>query len=85
MRYHGLPRSIVSDRDHLFMKQFWKQLLMFLDIKPKMSPQYHPQTNGQSKRTNQTMKQVFRMLAAVKPGFVGVGVECDQQRVYCER
>ena len=68
VRYHGLPRSIISDRDHLFMSQFWKQLLMFLDIKPRMSSPYHPQTNGQSERTNQTMKQVFRTLAAVKPG-----------------
>ena len=82
VRYHGLPGSIISNRDYRFMSEFWKQLLMFLDIKPRMYSPYHPQTNGQSERTNQTMKQVFRTLAAVKPGapwidLFGVGGDCD--------
>ena len=64
VRLHGLPRSIVSDRDSVFTSQFWRAICQALAIKHRMSSPFHPQTNGQAERTNQTMKQVLRTLAA---------------------
>ena len=64
VRYHGLPRSIVSDRDTAFTSRFWKALCHRFDIRQRMSSPFYPQTNGQAERTNQTMKQVLRTLAA---------------------
>ena len=55
VRYHGFPKSIASDRDPLFMSVFRKELLSFLNIQPIRSSPYHPQTNSQAERTNQTM------------------------------
>jgi hypothetical protein len=67
VRYHGMPRSIVSDGDKLFMSMFWTELMKFLDVQLRRSSPYHPQTNGQAERTNQTLKQVFRTLLLEKP------------------
>ena len=62
VRYHGLPRSIISDSGPVFVSQFWTKLMLFLDIDARMSSPYHPQANGQAERTNQTLKQVLRTL-----------------------
>jgi hypothetical protein len=67
VRYHGMPSSIVSDRDKLFMSLFWTELMKFLDVHLRRSSPYHPQTNGQAERTNQTLKQVFRTLLLERP------------------
>ena len=64
VRLHGLPSSIVSDRDSVFTSSFWRALCFRLDIKRRLSTPFHPSTNGQAERTNQTMKQVLRILAA---------------------
>ena len=62
VRYHGLPRSIISDRGPVFVSQFWTVLMNSLDIDTRRSSPYHPQANGQAERTNQTLKQVLRTL-----------------------
>ena len=62
VRYHGLPRSIISDRGPVFVSEFWTELMKFLDIDARRSSPYHPQANGQAERTNQTLKQVLRTL-----------------------
>ena len=64
VKYHGLPRSIISDRDSKLMSHFWQALCRRLDIKMRSSSAFRPQTNGQAERANQTMKQVFRTLIA---------------------
>jgi len=51
MRLHGVPSSIVSDRDPRFTFQFWQTLQEALGTKLTMSSAYHPQTDGQSERT----------------------------------
>ena len=53
---NGLPLTIVSDRDKLFMSQFWKVLNTLCGVKLQMSTSYHPQTDGTSKQTNKTNK-----------------------------
>ena len=58
LRYHGLPRSIISDRRPMFVSEFWTELMKFLDIDARRPSPYHPHANGQAERTNQTLKQV---------------------------
>nr|GEX03915.1 reverse transcriptase domain-containing protein [Tanacetum cinerariifolium] len=57
---HGVPVSIISDRDSLFTLRFWKTLQEAMGTQLNMSTAYHPQTDGQSKRTIQTMEDMLR-------------------------
>lgn len=59
-KHHGLPDSIVSDRGSVFVSQFWSHVCKSLRIKRGLSTSYHPQTDGQSERTNQILEQYFR-------------------------
>ncbi|GKA33865.1 putative reverse transcriptase domain-containing protein [Tanacetum coccineum] len=55
---HGVPVSIISDRDNKFTSHFWKSLNEALGTQLDMSTAYHPQTDGQSERTIQTLKDI---------------------------
>ncbi|GJR45534.1 putative reverse transcriptase domain-containing protein [Tanacetum coccineum] len=57
---HGVRASIISDRDSKFTSYFWKSLNKALGSKLDMSTAYHPQTNGQSERTIQTLEEMLR-------------------------
>jgi hypothetical protein len=59
-RLHGLPRDIVSDRDSRFTSDVWQVFLAKLGIKPRMSTAFHPQTDGQTERLNQTIEAYLR-------------------------
>ena len=61
VKYHGLPRSIISDRDTRFMSVFWEQLCSRLNIRLRHSSAFHPRTNGQTERMNGTTKQLLRV------------------------
>ena len=59
-RHHGLPDDIISDRGPQFISKFWKHLCAMLKVSCKLSSGYHPQTNGKTERTNQTLEQYLR-------------------------
>ena len=60
VRLHGVPVSIVSDRDPRFTSQFWSKFQEALETKLKFSTTFHPQTDGQSERTIQTLEDMLR-------------------------
>ncbi|GKD92923.1 putative reverse transcriptase domain-containing protein, partial [Tanacetum coccineum] len=58
---HGVPISIILDRDDShFISRFWQSLQSALGTQLDMSMAYHPETNGQSKRTIQTQEDMLR-------------------------
>ncbi|GJY88262.1 putative reverse transcriptase domain-containing protein [Tanacetum coccineum] len=57
---HGVPISIISDRDSHFTSRFWRSLQKALGTNLDMSTAYHPQTDGQSERTIQMLKDMLR-------------------------
>jgi hypothetical protein len=57
---HGVPKKIVSDRGTQFTSHFWKRLHESMDTKLNFSSAYHPQTDGQTKRTNQVLEDMLR-------------------------
>ncbi|KAL0405890.1 UNVERIFIED_CONTAM: Transposon Tf2-12 polyprotein [Sesamum latifolium] len=60
VRLHGVPVSIVSDRDPRFTSHFWGSLQRALGTKLHFSTAFHPQTDGQSERTIQTLEDMMR-------------------------
>ena len=59
-KHHGLPTDIVSDRDSWFTSEVWKEFLQLSGIQPRMSTAFHPQTDGQTERLNQTIEAYLR-------------------------
>jgi len=62
-RHHGLPESIVSDRDLRFTSAFWTRLLQLLGTRLLMSTVAHPETDGQTERVNRVLEDVLRSYA----------------------
>nr|GFA30289.1 putative reverse transcriptase domain-containing protein [Tanacetum cinerariifolium] len=60
---HGIPVSIISDRDLRFAPNFWRSLQNALGTRLYMSTAYHPKTDGQSERTIQTLEDMLRACA----------------------
>ena len=60
VRLHGVPISIISDRDPRFTSRFWPKLQEAFGTTLKFSTAYHPQTDGQSERTIQTLEDMLR-------------------------
>ena len=58
---HGMPVSIVSDRDPRFTSKFWKNLQQALGTKMNLSTAFHPWTDRQSERTIQTLEDMLRL------------------------
>ena len=57
---HGVPISIISDRDSRFTSRFWQNFQKELGTRVNLSTAYHPQTDGQSERTIQTLEDMLR-------------------------
>ncbi|GJT56473.1 putative reverse transcriptase domain-containing protein [Tanacetum coccineum] len=72
---HGVPISIILDRDSRFTSRFWQSMQEALGTRLDMSMAYHPQTDGQSERTIQTLKDMLRVYVL---DFEGAEVEEGQ-------
>ena len=59
-RLHGLSREFITDRDRRFTSAFWKGVTELLGTKHVMSSSFHPQTDGQTERVNQTLETYLR-------------------------
>ena len=62
MRFHGMPRTIVSDRNTKFLSYFWKTLWFKLGTKLLFSSTCHPQIDGQTETVNETLSNLLRAI-----------------------
>jgi hypothetical protein len=67
VRLHGIPESIVSDRDPVFTGTVWKDLFKKSGVSLKMSTTFHPQTDGQSESVNKTISMYLRCITGDRP------------------
>jgi transposase InsO family protein len=75
---HGVPKKIISNRGSQFTSQFWEQLHDSLDMKLRFSTAYHPQTDGQTERTDQVLEDMLRACA------IQYGTSWDKSLPYAE-
>jgi len=68
VRLHGVPLSIVSDRDSKFSSKFWDGFQSALGTRVNLSTAFHPQTDGQSEQTIQTLEDMLRACAVEYTG-----------------
>lgn len=60
IRHYGMPVGIVSDRGSVFTSEFWRLVCSAIGAKRKLSTAFHPQTDGQTERQNQTLKHYLQ-------------------------
>lgn len=67
VKLHGIPKSIVSDRDKVFTSSFWQQLFKLQGTTLAMSTTYHPQSDGQSEALNKCVEMYLRCFTFDNP------------------
>uniref|UniRef100_A0A3Q3GAF8 Integrase catalytic domain-containing protein n=1 Tax=Labrus bergylta TaxID=56723 RepID=A0A3Q3GAF8_9LABR len=65
--HHGLPLDIVSDRGPQFTSRFWQAFCSLVGASASLSSGFHPETNGQTEHTNQTLERTLRCLVSSNP------------------
>ncbi|GJU29360.1 putative reverse transcriptase domain-containing protein [Tanacetum coccineum] len=81
---HGVPVSIISDRDGRFTSLFWKALNKALGTRLDMSTAYHPETDGQSERTIQTLEDIYHTIIKAAPFEALYGCKCRSPVCWAE-
>jgi hypothetical protein len=67
VRLHGMPQSIVSDRDPVFTSTFWRELMRLMGAKLHMTTAFHPQSDGQSEAANKVISMYLRCYTGDRP------------------
>jgi hypothetical protein len=67
VKLHGIPTSIVTDIDAIFVSNFWKEFFTSYKIDLKYTAAYYPQTDGQSERVNQCLEMYLRCVVHASP------------------
>jgi len=67
VRLHGVPQSIVSDRDTVFTSTFWRELMRLVGTQLHMTTAFHPQSDGQSESANRVIIMFLRCLTGDRP------------------
>ncbi|GKV48019.1 hypothetical protein SLEP1_g54860 [Rubroshorea leprosula] len=89
VRLHGVPTSIVSDRDPRFTARFWRSFQKAMGTQLKLSTTYHPQIDGQFERTIQVLEDMLRAFIKMAPYEALYGKRCKTpicwEKVGCGR
>jgi hypothetical protein len=67
IKLHGIPSSIVSDRDPVFTSRFWKEMFGLAGVTLQFTSAFHPQADGQSEATNKIVAMYLRCLTGDRP------------------
>jgi hypothetical protein len=68
VRLHGIPQSLVSDRDPVFTSTFWRELMRLMVTKLHMTTAFHPQSDGQTEAANRVIIMYLRCFTGDCPG-----------------
>ena len=66
VRLHGLPATLISDREPQFNNIFWAHTCELLGMDKRMSSAFHPQTDGQTERANRMLEEMLRAYVSLE-------------------
>lgn len=70
-KHHGMPKSLVKDRDPIFIYRFWRELFKLSGTKLRMTSAYHLQSDGQTEVLNHVIEQYLRSFVHNRPSSRG--------------